>query len=120
MTVVSESPDDPGHNVDILFLELVTVDTIGIPRCAEDADAGSNDTDHRGNRMEGNREPFLELGDDLCDRDRLGFYKEDEDFAPDSGPVPRQVGAQPALDHSLDLGWRSHTFTLPVIGIYIL
>ncbi len=32
-------PDNPDHNVNILFLEFVTVHAIGIPACPEDSDA---------------------------------------------------------------------------------
>ena len=81
-------PDDADHSVDILFLEFVAVDSIGVPRCAEDTDAGSNDTYHRCNRVERNLELFLQFGNKFSNSDRFCLYKEPEYFAPDASPVP--------------------------------
>ena len=82
------SPYNSDHDVDILFLEFVAVDAIGIPGCPEDADAGSNDSNHRRDRMERDLEPFLQFGHQFCNSYGWGLYKEHEDFAPDAGFVP--------------------------------
>lgn len=105
-------PDHPHHNVDILFLERVTVHSIGTPYCTKDADAGSNDANHRCDCMERDRKPFLEFGDNLRDRHRFYLQKEPEHFTPDTGLIPREIGSEAVLNDSLDLLWRSHTFTL--------
>jgi len=68
---VSGSADNPCYDVDILFLELVAVHSIGIPRCTQDPDAGSDDPNHRCNRMKGDGELFLENGHQFSDGDRF-------------------------------------------------
>src|SRR5271169_3460694 len=105
-------PDNPDNNIHVLLLEFIRVHSISITCGMEDADTGSNNTDHGSDRVERNRELFLEFRDDFCNRDRFDSDKEPEHFTPDSGPVPGEIRPEASLNDSFDLCWRSHAIKL--------
>lgn len=96
-------PDNPDHNIDVLLFDLVRVCSIVSPRSAQDADTGSDDTNHGRNRMKRYRKMLLQFGNQFSNRKGFRPDKMTKDFPPDSRLILREVGPETALNNVPDL-----------------